>query len=142
LRLPRVDLVALGLFGRREVKYGELSTGIAALNSAVHLWRSTGALDFAASLGIEVGFTWGRADPRSSANGESRRRMGPFISGFAQLSFGGAISNQAYAHAGLAAGYGIGVHGREKDERAGTQGASAGTMGAFVSLEAGFGWSL
>jgi hypothetical protein len=135
LRLPRADLVLLGLFCRREVDYGDLSSGVVALNAVVHLWRSTGALDVATSLGLEVGGTWGRAEPRSPSYGERESALTPFLSAFPQLTLGGAISDQAYAHAGLAAGYAFGVRGNSRGE-------GAGTMGAFVSLSAGFAWSL
>jgi hypothetical protein len=136
LRFTRADLVLLGLFSRKGVDYGELSSGVVAMNSAVHLWRSPGALDFAVSLGLELGASWGRADPRASSFGARETALYPFASAFGQLSLGGAISDQAYAHAILAAGYAaLGVHAKENSD-------AARTDGAFVSLSAGFGWSL
>jgi hypothetical protein len=137
LRLARVDLVLLGLISRRKVELGELQTGLVALNAAVHLWRSNGPVDVAVSIGAEVGVSWGRAEPRATTIGNARRAEAQFASAFAQLTLGGAISDQAYAHAGLAAGYALGVHARVP-----VSGERAGTLGAFAGLSAGFAWLL
>jgi hypothetical protein len=134
LRLARVDLALLGLISRRGVEHWTLHAGLVALNAAVHLWRSSGTLDFAVSLGGEVGVTWGRSEPKLPRLGTTRRQA-PMASVFGQLTLGGAISEQAYAHAVLAAGYALGVHAKADGER-------SGTRGAFVGLSAGFAWLL
>jgi hypothetical protein len=136
LRLASVDLVLLGLISRKQVELGELRTGLVALNAAAHLWRSGGHLDAAVSLGAEVGVTWGRAEPRSTTLGDPARTQAVFASAFAQATLGGAISDQAYAHAGLAVGYALGVSGNDH------YGHHAGTLGAFAGLSAGFAWLL
>ena len=67
--------------------------------------------------------------------GRMKRAQAPFASAFGQIALGGAISDQAYAHAGLAAGYALGV-------KAQVDGQRAGTLGAFAGLSAGFAWLL
>ncbi len=135
LRLARVDLTLLGLVSRRGVPHGTFHTGLVAVNAAVHLWRTSGALDFAISLGAEVGVSWGRAEPNVEKLRRERSQT-PSASVFGQLTLGGAISQQAYAHALLSAGYAVpGVQAHEQSERAGTQ-------GAYVGLSAGFTWLL
>jgi hypothetical protein len=135
LRLPRVDLVLLGLISRRKVDLGELQTSLIALSAAVHLWRSKGAVDVAVSLGAEIGVSWGKAEPDSATYGLTSDAQAQFASGFGQVTLGGAISDQAYAHAGLAVGYAFGVHAE-------VDGEELGTRGAFAGLSVGFAWLL
>jgi hypothetical protein len=133
LRLARVDLALLGLIGRRDHPLGELYTVVLAFNTAVHLWRATGPVEAAVSLGAEVGASLGRGEPDTLLYGEPTKEWALFGSGFAELTIGGAITDQASMHARLAAGYAWGV----RAER-----ANVGATGGFIGLSAGIAWLL
>jgi hypothetical protein len=131
LRLARADLALLGLIGRSHYALGEMYTGVLALNAAVHLWRAAGHVEAAVSLGAEAGVSLGRGEPDLPVYGAATKEWAGFASGFAELTVGGAISNQASMHARLAAGYAYGVEAK-----------SAGAMGGFIGLSAGIAWLL
>lgn len=135
LRLERVDLALLGLIGRRSLDLGTFQFGVVALNTAVHLWRSRSHVEAQVSLGAELGVSWCHGNPNAGANGSPVGEQDLFASGFGQATLGGAISDQASMHAGLAVGYARGVYADYDDGR-------AGIGGAFAGLSLGIVWSL
>lgn len=138
---PHLDVSLLALFGSARSALGEYRTGVVAVSPSYALYRSPTRARFDASLGADLGITWGTGQPDKGVEGGSSRALTPFVAGYVQLALSGPLTIHTYARIALLGGYALGaradalpVHGDERPK--------ATTQGPFAGLAVGLAWAM
>jgi hypothetical protein len=152
LGFRHLDVSLLGLFGYARTSLGQYRTGAIAISPSYALYRSQTRARFDASLGADLGVTWGSAQPNNSSYGARTQALGPFVAGFVQLALSGPLANHTFARIAVLGGYALGTRAREgmpgardMDPRGESERSvrpEATTQGPFASLVVGLAWAM